>query len=72
MILENQLAFREIRESKGLKIREVAKLSGVGEVTISRMELYGDLPKQPKISRICGVLGLDAYEVRTYDVFWRR
>lgn len=47
------------RDRKGLSQRELARLSGVPQKTISRIENGIDIPKIPTLLKLMNVLGLE-------------
>lgn len=57
-ILEIGKKIREARHAKGLKLEEVAKMSGLSFATVSRVELAAFDPKLSTVIRIANALGI--------------
>ncbi|MBC7327675.1 helix-turn-helix domain-containing protein [bacterium] len=54
---------RTLREAKGLRIRELASVSGVPESVISRLERGLIFPRQRTLESLSNALGIDIYSL---------
>ena len=58
---------RELRKGKGLTIKDLAKLSGITEPTITNIELGKHKPRLPVLQKLCVALDCDFDEL--YDLW---
>ena len=64
----NGKKLREIRESKGMTLRDVSERVGVSFSAISRYERNEDVPKDEIVDRLCLVLKINKKEIKVADV----
>lgn len=54
-----------IRDSKGLKDAEIARLANIPKSSLSEWKNGRSIPKEAKLEKIANVLGVTTYELRT-------
>lgn len=61
--LSPMLGLRQIRDGKGVSLRVLAKLAGVGVATLARIEAGGYDPRLSTLRRIAKALGVTVAEL---------